>query len=124
VWQSDNQTGGFTSGTPWLPVPVNHLRHAGQTGEGSLFAHYKSALALRKRHPVLRNGAQTGMVADGDVLHFIRLNKDDTVFCGFNLGETTQELALPQGRWQTETGAPCGVTTKLGPWQTCLFIKA
>ena len=27
VWQSDNQTGGFSTGKPWLPVPAEHLQH-------------------------------------------------------------------------------------------------
>jgi len=120
VWQSDNQTGGFTTGKPWLPVPANHLHHANQKGEDSLFEHYKAALALRKRHTVLRDGMQTGLSAQGDGLSFLRKSVDESLFCAFNLGDGTQDITLPLGTWQSLDGAAVQGKLTLGPWQTCL----
>jgi alpha-glucosidase len=123
VWQSDNQSGGFTSGKPWLPVPAAHLNQAGQKGADSLFAHYQSALALRNRYPVLRHGAQSAMQALGDLLQFIRHDSEGAVFCAFNLGDGQVQVALPQGAWQGQNGDTLASAITLGPWQTCLAVK-
>jgi alpha-glucosidase len=128
VWQADNQTGGFTTGKPWLPVPAQHLRHAGEAAKaaGSLFAQYKAALALRRRYPVLRSGEQRALTAKGDLLSFIRENADETVFCAFNLGEGPVSLTLPDGDWAAlwQSDAPkLEKTITLEAWQICLATK-
>ncbi len=131
VWQSDNQTGGFSAGKPWLPVPAQHLQLAGAAAkaEGGLFAHYQAALALRRLHPVLRTGAQLDLTAKGDLLSFFRASDgaEDSLFCAFNLGESTLTLPAPKGAWQgvwPDQGGPLGKTITLGPWQFCLAAKA
>lgn len=131
VWQADNQTGGFTTGKPWLPVPAQHLQLASPTAkaDGSLFAHYQAALGLRRQHPVLRSGAQHDLTANGDLLTFIRAGNagDETLFCAFNLGDSTLTLPVPKGTWRNvwpEKSAPMGDTITLGPWQVCLASKA
>ncbi len=131
VWQTDNQSGGFTSGKPWLPVPVEHLALAAssQTAPGTLFAHYQAVLRLRKDLPVLRKGAQTALKADGNVLTFLRGSAMDQVFCAFNLGDGNVEVPLPAGSWVAIDGdfggqPVIGNKTMLGPWQVCLAISA
>ncbi|WP_022704883.1 alpha-amylase family glycosyl hydrolase [Pseudorhodobacter ferrugineus] len=131
VWQSDNQTGGFSAGKPWLPVPAQHLQLAGETARGadSLFAHYQTALGLRRQFPVLRSGVQRGLTAQGDLLTFIRETDtgEDALFCAFNLGDQSIELPAPKGLWQSvwpNGGAALGKTITLGPWQVCLASKA
>jgi alpha-glucosidase len=128
VWQSDNQTGGFSSGKPWLPVPAEHLRHAGPESktESSLFAHYQAALALRHRHKVLRTGDQRDLTADGDLLSFVREGAGEIIFCAFNLGDAPLKVALPAGRWRGLEQADQGDirdTVTLAPWQFCLASK-
>ncbi|MDP3263294.1 MAG: alpha-amylase family glycosyl hydrolase [Tabrizicola sp.] len=127
VWVTDNASGGFTSGKPWLPVKAPHLplSVAAQTGEpASMLSHYRAALALRRAHPVLRTGAMQDISATGDVASF-RRSGDGEIFCAFNLGDATTEVALPAGKW-TAIGAELGSQTvgngrvTLGPWGVCL----
>ena len=131
VWQSDNKTGGFSEGKPWLPVPAQHLRLAGAAAkvDGGLFAHYQSSIALRRLHPILRAGAQLDLTAKGDLLSFFRASDDPagSLFCAFNLGDSAVTLPAPEGAWQNvwpDQSAPLGKTITLGPWQCCLAAKA
>ena len=87
------------------------------------------ALALRRAHSVLRNGAMTQPTAKGDMAQFIR-DGDQTIFCAFNLGDGTTKFDLPAGVWQT-IGHDIGGQTisddrhmTLGPWQFCLALKS
>ncbi|MFN3970992.1 MAG: alpha-amylase family glycosyl hydrolase [Gemmobacter sp.] len=126
VWVTDNGTGGFTTGAPWLPVKAPHLplSVAAQEGDASsMLNHYRRALALRRAHPVLRRGEMTVPQARGDLVTFQR-SGGGTVFAAFNLGEGSVSLDLPAGDWTAigaEIGAlPPGEGLRLGPWQYCL----
>ncbi|MGB8815386.1 MAG: alpha-amylase family glycosyl hydrolase, partial [Paracoccaceae bacterium] len=132
VWETDNRAGGFTSGPkPWLPVTAPHLglSVAAQDGDGaSMLSHYRAALALRRAHPVLRDGAMTGLQAQGDLAQFLRVG-DETLLCAVNLGGATVEVSLPAGKW-APIGAELGSVTpgaegrvRLGPWGVCLAKK-
>ncbi len=130
VWDSDNAMGGFTSGTPWLPVTSAHLGRAvgAQAGDaGSTLHHYRRALALRSAHPTLRTGAMTGLRAEGDLARFLRVG-DETIFCAFNLGDGQVNTTLPEGDWQV-LGDDLGAVTALqgdvtlGAWDFCLMKK-
>ena len=127
VWQADNAAGGFTTAAkPWLPVPSAHLHRAvavQASDHRSMLAHYRRALALRRAHPVLRNGAMADLRAAGDVVQFVRRG-EGALFCAFNLGDGQAEVMLPAGRWQAVggelgQGAVAGKAS-LGPWQCCL----
>jgi alpha-glucosidase len=127
VWVTDNASGGFTSGTPWLPVKAPHLPMSVAAQDGlpaSMLTHYRAALAFRRAHPVLRTGAMQDIRATGDVATF-RRSGDEEIFCAFNLGDDTAEVALPEGKW-TEIGTELGSQTAgnrhvtLGPWGVCL----
>ena len=129
VWEADNRLGGFSSAaTAWLPVPAEHLGRAVSRqadDPASMMAHYRAALALRRAHPVLRDGAMTPLVAQGNVVSFTRQDGAETLFCAVNLGDAPADVALPEGVW-TATGAGLdlapvqGGTARLGPWQACL----
>jgi len=129
VWEADNRLGGFSSAAKaWLPVPAEHLGRAVSrqaTDPASMMAHYRAALALRRAHPVLRTGTMTPLVAQGDVVRFMRQDGAETLFCAVNLGDAPADVALPEGVW-TATGAGLdlapvqGGTARLGPWQACL----
>ncbi len=132
VWQSDNRSGGFSAGAKtWLPVPPEHLARAvaGQKADaGSVLNHYRRALAFRAAHPALRTGDQSEMQVHGDVVAFERSGDGETLFCGFNLGDTAAVITLPAGRWGQGGGelgavAISGGTLLLDPWQVCLAIK-
>ena len=130
VWQADNSSGGFSKGKPWLPVTPAHLgRAVSVQGDDpdSMLNHYRRALAFRRAHPTLRDGAIDGPRAFGDVSVFSRAGEEE-IFCAFNLGETTASVPLPAGAW-VEIGTELGgtkaeaVAVTLGPWEFCLMKK-
>ncbi|AWD20646.1 alpha-amylase family glycosyl hydrolase [Fuscovulum blasticum] len=110
VWVSDNGNGGFsTAEKGWLPVDPRHLTRAVAVQEGdaqSMLAYYRSVLAFRRAHPVLRDGDMGPITTKGDVAQFLRRGQE-TLFCAFNLGEGAAIVRLPEGTWQT-VGAELG----------------
>ena len=110
VWVSDNGNGGFsTAEKGWLPVDPRHLARAVAAQEGdaqSMLAYYRSVLAFRRAHPVLRDGDMGQITTKGDVAQFLRRG-DETLFCAFNLGDGAASVRLPEGKWQT-VGAELG----------------
>ncbi len=130
VWQTDNSSGGFSAGKPWLPVTAPHLPLSVAAQEGdpsSLLSHYRAALAFRRAHPVLREGDMSLPEARGDLATFLR-SGDETIFCAFNLGQGSVSLDLPEGKW-APLGAGMGaqaveaVGARLGPWEYSLMRK-
>ena len=120
VWDSGPQ-GGFTSGTPWLPVkPPQAVRNvAGQAGKaGSVLEFYRAMLAFRRATPALRQGRTQFLDTPAPVLAFQRGEGSGAVLCLFNLSPETVALAfeaplVPAGPQQNATLAD-GVLT-LGP---------
>ena len=131
VWITDNAAGGFSTGTPWLPVKAQHrpLSVAAQEANpSSMLNHYRTALAFRRAHPVLRHGTMEGIAAEGAVAHFLRRG-GETLFCAFNLGDSPAKVSLPDGRWQTvgqDLGSvtPDGRSIVLPAWGVMLAMAA
>ena len=83
VWQADNQSGGFSSGKPWLPVKAPQLaRNAAAQGAGSVLDFYRRMLALRRGSDALRRGKTQFLATEKGLLAFSR---GDRVLCLFNL---------------------------------------
>ncbi|MBD3765324.1 MAG: alpha glucosidase [Rhodobacterales bacterium] len=104
VWDGGPQ-GGFTTGTPWLPVKPPQLacNVAAQQGmPGSVLEHYRAVLAFRRAHPVLRTGAIRFLRAPEPLLAFVRGGDEGALLCLFNLGPGPLRLR-PAG-----CGAPVG----------------
>ena len=107
-WVSDNQTGGFTDGKPWLPVAMEHLHRSVLEQErdaGSTLAFYKTMIAFRAAHPVLRNGALSIVDAREDYISLMRTDGDTRMFCAFNLSDREQTITLPDGTWREDKAA-------------------
>jgi alpha-glucosidase len=128
-WAGDNALAGFSAGEKaWLPVTAPHraLSVAAEAGDpGSMLAHYRRALAFRRAHPALRDGAQEAMAVAGDVVSFLRVKGDEVLFCAFNLGEDPAEVMMPAGDWRVvgaELGSatPEGGRARLAGWGCCL----
>lgn len=88
-WEADAPNAGFSTGTPWLPVPAEHLPMAvarQQNDPDSVLNHYRVALALRRAHPALGLGAIRFVDAPDAMLAFIREGGGETILCLFNLG--------------------------------------
>ncbi|GAC1404491.1 MAG: alpha glucosidase [Novosphingobium sp.] len=87
-WCADASHGGFTKGTPWLPMGQANLARAVDrqaNDPASLLALTRDALALRRAHPALRLGAFDLLHADGSVLAFARSTAQQRLVCVFNL---------------------------------------
>jgi alpha-glucosidase len=133
VWDSIAPHGGFsTAPRTWLPVSPAHLRLSAAAQESdpdALIHHYRRAIALRQAHAALKKGAQEQMSASGSVLHFVRADVTETLFCAFNLGDQPAACDLPAGKWRTIGGNLGGAQISgdgklnLDPWQPCLAIR-
>ena len=96
VWDGSPQ-GGFTTGTPWLPVKPPQLARnaAAQTGQpGSVLAFYREMLAFRRNTPALRKGRSRFLDVPEPLLAFARGEGPGAVFCLFNLSPVPLHLAL------------------------------
>lgn len=95
---SDEPTGGFTVGLPWLPLSEANLARAVEVQErdaGSQLVLTRQLLALRNVHPALRLGTLEHCAADGPVLSFERSAEGERIRCLFNLSPEPVELAPP-----------------------------
>lgn len=95
VWDNAAQ-GGFTQGTPWLPVKLPQLERnaAGQVGQvGSVLETYRAIIAFRQSTPALRLGRTRFVDGPDRVLAFVR-EGEVPVFCVFNLSSAPLELRV------------------------------
>ena len=96
-WTTEGQ-GGFTTGTPWLPLSPANLARAASTQDGeetSQLVLTRHLLALRRAHPALRLGTLTQCRAEGDLLRFERRADGQRITCLFNLSADPVALAEP-----------------------------
>ncbi|GGF04857.1 alpha-glucosidase [Aliidongia dinghuensis] len=96
-WRETAPAGGFTTGTPWLPVPAAHRARAVDRQEqdtDSALAHWRGFLKARKARPALLRGTIEEIRRTGDVLSFVRRLGDESVLCAFNLSQTPQRFDL------------------------------
>lgn len=129
VWEASNDGAGFSTGQPWLPVPPAHvaLAASAQEGPGSMLDHYRRAVALRRAHPALRMGAQSPLMADGDMVRFLRTGAGEQVFVAANLGGAEVRVPLPEGDWAClgeglAVSVPAGAAeVALRAWDMCLL---
>ncbi|MGK7663616.1 MULTISPECIES: beta-galactosidase BglA [Marinovum] len=131
VWDGANRNGGFSEGTPWLPVGRGHFQlsvAAQEDAPEALLHHYRKALSFRHSHKALMKGAHGKLRAEGEVLSFERSHADETVFCAFNLSDTPAVIDMPEGDWR-QIGAELGAAAPqaegklhLGPWQSALAL--
>ncbi len=96
VWDESDH-GGFTTGTPWLPVKTPQMENAisKQIGVGgSVLEHYRRMLAFRRGTPQLLTGDLQFLAAEEPVLAFLR----DDLLCIFNLSHVARVVRLTGGR--------------------------
>lgn len=92
----DSNNGGFSSGTPWLPVPDSHKLHAvsHQAPENhSVHRAYCEFLNLRKQHPELIRGDIEFLFNDDRVLVYQRTLDNQSTLIAVNTG--SEEAVVP-----------------------------
>ncbi len=92
--------GGFTTGTPWLPLGEHAAVNVASEGAdaGSMLALYRELLRLRRERTALVGGAITGVTAEGDVLRYERGDGAGRLAVALNLGARDQEIAIGKVR--------------------------
>ncbi len=98
VWEAEAPNAGFSTGSPWLPVPQSHQAKAVDAQErdrGSVLSHYKAMLALRRAHPALVSGSIRFPEAEGDLLAFVREGGGEKLLCVFNFDDEPAKWAVP-----------------------------
>ncbi|NML94825.1 alpha-amylase family glycosyl hydrolase [Novosphingobium olei] len=97
-WMSQDEHGGFTTATPWLPVGSGNLSRAVDRQEAdpaSLLNLTTRLLHLRRANPALRWGDFTVVHADDAVLAVRRKYGEQSLVGVFNMG--AQPRAVPAG---------------------------
>ena len=118
VWELAAPNGGFSTGTPWLPVKAPQLARAVDTqGPGSVLETYRSLLAFRRTTPALRHGRTRFLDLPVPLLGFWRGTGAGAVLCFFNLSPKPQTCPLP-------ATMRAGATLTIGPSQSALLAAA
>lgn len=92
-------TGGFTSGTPWLPVVDAATRNvlAQRDDPGSLLTLYRRLIAARRGSSALGCGEQRSLFEVGsDILAWVRERDGERVLVLLNVGDAARECDLRQ----------------------------
>lgn len=99
---SDSENGGFTTGTPWLPVPPTYKTHNVATESkdpNSILEFYRHLLALRHTNQAFIEGKYVPLdESDPNVLCYLRQSKDQTVVVILNMSSSPQRLRLDLSR--------------------------
>ena len=103
-WDAADETGGFTRGRPWLPVPPRHRAIAASRQDAdpdSVLNAYRRFLRWRREHPALRLGELRFADAPDDTLCLVREHDGLALLACFNFASATRDIPLP-GRGSVE----------------------
>jgi alpha-glucosidase len=96
-WENGPPAFGFTTGTPWLPMPPSWERRtvaAQERDPSSTLSLYRSALGLRRAHDALRAGSFAWRESASGALAFARTAGTETIVCAVNTGRDPVELPV------------------------------
>ena len=93
---------GFTTGIPWLPVPMTYETHNVESEKkdpNSILNFYKKLLALRHSNPALLDGDYVALNQDdANVYSYLRRYKGQAVLVVLNMSETPQNVSFDLSR--------------------------
>jgi alpha-glucosidase len=92
---TDDPGGGFTTGSPWLPLPVDAVTRNVRTqvsDPDSMFHLHRHLVALRREHIALRRGGFEALDLDGQLLGFLRTHGADRLASFINFDRQPVEL--------------------------------
>ena len=91
AWKSAAAHAGFTKALePYLPVPSEHYQKAvnRQDGSpGSMLNYFREMYQWRKKQPAILKGKMIVIDNDSEVLAFLRVSKEQTMLCLFNISD-------------------------------------
>ncbi len=88
---------GFTTGVPWLPLSDDYERlnvEAESRDADSMLALYRRLIALRRKEPALVVGGYRPLVADADVVAYVREHAGRRWLVALNLSSAERRLSL------------------------------
>ena len=91
-WTAQDEFGGFTTGSPWLPLSEANLARAADrqaVDPEAMLAFTRRMIALRNANPALHHGPIVTCETQGDLLVLTREAGGQRVTCRFNLGIET-----------------------------------
>ena len=97
---NDAADAGFSSGTPWLPVPAEHRVRSVAVQEAdpdSVLNHVRRFLAWRRSQSALQHGAIRFLDTPEPVLAFVREAQGETLLAVFNLSAEALQWTPPAG---------------------------
>jgi alpha-glucosidase len=92
------ENAGFTDGSPWLPLPPNHLCANVESlsrDPTSILTLHRRLMELRRRHLALSVGSYTPHGSQGDTLVYERRHGTERLLVALNLGHQPQSISLP-----------------------------
>lgn len=96
---SDEESAGFTTGTPWLKVNTNYRdinARKALSDEDSVFYFYKNLIRLRKEHPVIIHGDYRMLLEEDENLFvYTRSYEGTTLLLAANFSQETCEMKIP-----------------------------
>lgn len=99
VWSAQAPHGGFSDGTPWLPVKPEQAARAVDRQDGddnSVLIFYREMLAYRKASPALVSGPTVFADLPEPLLGFVRGEGSGSLLGVFNLSNGDQQLGISQ----------------------------
>lgn len=96
----DTPNGGFTKGTPWIPVNDNYKKinvAAQEADPDSILNFYRKLIATRKDHEVVIFGDVNFVDLDDEAIFaYTRVYQDQALLCICNFTDDTQYFKVPQ----------------------------
>lgn len=133
-WNKSAQ-GGFTTGTPWLPVNPNYKDINAEDevkDPDSVFNFYRQMIALRRETPALVEGQYRDLNAEGDAVYAYTRSLDGKRYLiVINFSHQPQHYALPKAMSLqkvlisnvTEAALPAHARElTLAPWQSGVYL--
>ncbi|WFA07346.1 alpha,alpha-phosphotrehalase [Bacillus sp. HSf4] len=99
VQWNDGENAGFTTGTPWIPVPDNYKHinvEEALRDPDSIFYHYKKLNELRKQYDIITTGDyQLILEDDPDLYAYVRNGENEKLLVINNFYGRESEFRLP-----------------------------
>jgi alpha-glucosidase len=93
---------GFTTATPWLPVPPSYTTHNVETEDkdpNSILNFYRQLIQLRRTNPILHEGSQVLLnEQDPNVLSYVRRYKNGAVLVALNMTGAPRSVSFDLSR--------------------------
>ena len=133
----DTENAGFSAGTPWLRTNPNFVRInvAAQLHDpGSVFAHYRALIALRRKEPLVTDGVFTLLLPDDPTIYaFTRTQAERGLLVLANF--SSDAVVVPDGAvadwWGSrlvignypDTPPTLRSPIRLRPWEAVVMLR-